>query len=147
MSLLKIENIKIINKVDTWQQAVEEAVSPLEKGGYVEERYKEEIINNTYKFGPYYVIAPDIALIHARPDQGVIKTQLAILLLKEPVKFSPEGYDVRLLITLATVDNDSHLGMLRSLGRLLGDEETVSNIIESNSIEHIYSAFSMGQEN
>ena len=141
--LLKKENIQIQQRAEDWKSAIYMAVSPLVEHGYVEERYADEIINNTYEFGPYYVIAPDVALLHARPEQGVLKTQLAIMVLREPIKFSPEGYDVRLVITLATTDNQSHLKILRKIGQILSDEEATARIIASSSVDEIYSMFAL----
>lgn len=141
--LLKKENIQIQQRAEDWKTAIYMAVSPLVEHGYVEERYADEIINNTHQFGPYYVIAPDIALLHARPEQGVLKTQIAIMVLREPIKFSPDGYDVRLVITLATTDNMSHLKILRKIGQILSDEEATAKIIASSSVDEIYSMFAL----
>ena len=141
--LLKKENIQIQQRAEDWKTAIYMAVSPLVEHGYVEARYADEIINNTHQFGPYYVIAPDIALLHARPEQGVLKTQIAIMVLREPIKFSPDGYDVRLVITLATTDNMSHLKILRKIGQILSDEEATAKIIASSSVDEIYSMFAL----
>lgn len=42
----------------------------------MEPRYKEEIISNVEKLGPYILIAEDIALPHARPEQGAFSPRL-----------------------------------------------------------------------
>lgn len=140
-NLLKLENIQISEKVKSWEEAIELAVSPLVKGKYVEERYIQEIINNTIKFGPYYVLAPEIALPHARPEQGVIEKQLAVTVLKTPIKFSENGYKVRLLITLAASDNESHLEALKDLAQIISDEKIVEKIIQANTTEEILGIF------
>lgn len=46
------------------------------------------------------MLCENVALIHGSTEQGVIKRQIAITLLKEPVKFKEDGYDVRILVTL-----------------------------------------------
>ena len=46
MDLLKRENVQICEKADDWRDAIRISVLPLEKGGYAEPRYKEEIIKN-----------------------------------------------------------------------------------------------------
>jgi mannitol/fructose-specific phosphotransferase system IIA component (Ntr-type) len=72
--MIQLKNIRIKDEVADWKQAVVEAVAPLIENGYVESRYVDAIIENTAQYGPYYVIAPNIALPHARPEQGVLKS-------------------------------------------------------------------------
>lgn len=78
---------------------------------------------------------------HARPEQGVLKKQIGILLLRQPIKFSADGYDVRLIITLAATDNESHLEALRSLSSLLEHDDYISKIISAQNEEEIYRLF------
>lgn len=137
-------NIRIKEEVADWKQAVVEAVSPLIENGYVEDRYVDAIIENTEKYGPYYVIAPNIALPHARPEQGVLRKQLAVLLLRKPIKFSQDGFDVRLLITLAASDSESHLQTLAKLSEVLSDDDLIGQILGAASAEEIYRLFNLG---
>ena len=137
-------NIRIKDEVADWKEAVLQAVLPLIENGYVESRYVDSIIENTEKYGPYYVIAPNIALPHARPEQGVVKKQLAVLLLRKPIKFSQDGFDVRLLITLAATDSESHLQTLAKLSDILGDDDRIGQILGASSTEEIYRLFTLG---
>lgn len=143
IQLLSVENIRIVEKVEDWKEAIRLAVAPLIEHGFVEERYVDGIFTNTSIYGPYYVLAPEIALPHARPDQGVIHQQIAILLLREPVKFTPDGYEVRILITLAAEDSTSHLQTLVHLSEFLGDDASVGKLLSAGSPEEIYSLFEM----
>ncbi len=139
--LISIENIEIIDKVDDWQEAIRIAALPLVKRNFIEERYIQGIIDNTFKYGPYYVLAPNVAMPHAKPENGVLKKQIGILLLREPIKFSEDGFDVRLIIVLAATDSKSHLSSLKSLAEIIGDEECVGKIIQSNTREEVYGFF------
>jgi ascorbate PTS system EIIA or EIIAB component len=142
--MIQLKNIRIKDEVADWKQAVVEAVAPLIENGYVESRYVDDIIENTAQYGPYYVIAPNIALPHARPEQGVLKKQLAVLLLRNPIKFSQDGYDVRLLITLAASDSESHLQTLAKLSDILSDDDLIGKILGASSVEEIYRFFTLG---
>lgn len=142
--MIQQKNIRIIDEVADWKEAISQAVLPLIENGYVETRYVDSIIENTEKFGPYYVIAPNIALPHARPEQGVLKKQLGILLLRHPIKFSQDGFDVRLLITLAASDSESHLQTLSKLSDILGDDDRIGKILGASSVEQIYRLFTLG---
>lgn len=140
-TMLKKENIKIINKVKDWKEAISVSVMPLVNHGYVEARYINEIIKNTEQFGPYYVLMPNVALVHASPDQGVIKKQLAITVLKNPIKFLDSNYEVRLIIVLAATDSTSHMTTLSKLANILKDEKLVEKIYNSETVEEIHSYF------
>ncbi|HJC83112.1 MAG TPA: PTS sugar transporter subunit IIA [Candidatus Anaerostipes avicola] len=141
MDLLKQENVQIIDQVSDWKEAIRQSVAPLEKGGYVQSCYKEEIIKNADELGPYFVISEKIAIPHARPEQGVNESQLAITLYKEPIVFSEKWKNVRLFIALAAKDGNSHLDALRKITEVLQNPETIQKIIEANTEEKIYEYF------
>lgn len=146
MELLKKENVQICDRAADWKEAVRTAVKPLEKHGYVEARYKEEIISNVEKMGPYIVIADQIALPHARPEQGVLKTQIGVTLFRKDVIFDGKDMPARLFVTLAAKDSNSHLDALMEISELLSDESTVKQILEAADIEQLYQYFANHQE-
>lgn len=141
MGLLKQENVQICDTVDNWREAIKISVLPLEKSGYVESRYKDGIIENIEKLGPYIIIADHIALPHARPEQGAIETQISITLFREDIEFEGRAAKARLFVTLAAKDNNSHLDALVQISELLSDEETVDKILESTDIGTLYRYF------
>lgn len=140
-SMLKRENVQIVEKVDSWEESVHVAVQPLVDQGYVESRYIDGIIDNAREFGPYFVICPDLALLHARPDQGVLKRQLAVTVLREPIRFKEEGPDVRVLVTLAATDADGHIEVMRRLATMFCDPDNITKIAEAATADEIYDFF------
>lgn len=141
MKLLKKENVQICGSAEDWRDAIRIAVKPLEEHGYVEPRYKEEIISNVENMGPYIVIAENIALPHARPEQGVIDTQIGVTLFKQDVIFDGKDMPARLFVTLAAKDSNSHLDALMEISELLSDETTVQKILEASDTEELYQYF------
>lgn len=141
MKLLKKENVQICDSAEDWRDAIRIAVKPLEEHGYVEPRYKEEIISNVENMGPYIVIAENIALPHARPEQGVIDTQIGVTLFKQDVIFDGKDMPARLFVTLAAKDSNSHLDALMEISELLSDETTVQKILEASDAEELYQYF------
>lgn len=141
MELLKKENVQICDAAADWRDAIRIAVKPLEEHGYVEARYKEEIISNVEKMGPYIVIADNIALPHARPEQGVLKTQVGVTLFRKNVVFEGKDMPARLFVTLAAKDSNSHLDVLMKISELLSDESTVEKILQSPDTEELYRYF------
>lgn len=142
--MLKPENVRIARSVDTWQDAIRLAVAPLREGGYVEPRYEDEIIRATNEMGPYYVLTEDVALIHGRPEDGCIKGQMAVTVLKQPIKFSEDSFDVRLLVALAAEDSNSHIEAMQVLAGIFMDEQKIASIVESDDTQAIYQAFMDG---
>lgn len=141
MSLLKKENVQICETAKNWQDAIRISVLPLEQGGYVESRYKDGIIENIEKLGPYIIIADHIALPHARPEQGAIDTQIGITLFRQDIEFDSREAAARLFVTLAAKDSNSHLDALVQISDLLSDENEVEKILESPDVQTLYQYF------
>ncbi|MDY2777053.1 MAG: PTS sugar transporter subunit IIA [Collinsella sp.] len=143
--MLKLENVRIVEKVGSWEDAIRLAVSPLEEGGFVEARYADEIIRATNEMGPYYVLTEDIALIHGRPEDGVIEGQLAVTVLREPIVFADDTFPVRLLVALAAENANSHIDTMRVLATIFMDEARISQIVEMDDPILIHQAFCGGE--
>ncbi len=141
MELLNKENVKILECADDWRDAVRKSVMPLEEQGYVKTEYKEAIVSGIEKLGPYIVIAPHIALPHARPEQGVLKSQIAITLFRNDVTFENRDASAKLFVALAAADSDSHLNALMKISEILQDEDKVERILQSENPEVLYSYF------
>lgn len=135
MNLLKQENIRIIDRATDWEDAVRQSVAPLEEGGYVTPRYKEAIIEKAKELGPYFILTPDIVLPHARPEEGVNESQLAVTLFREPVSFNDDYSSVRLFIALAANDGEAHLETLASIMGLFQDESRTQEVLHAESTD------------
>ncbi|MBU9822198.1 PTS ascorbate transporter subunit IIA [Rahnella sp. BCC 1045] len=108
-SLAENNSICLNAEAETWQEAVKIGVDMLVDAGVVEPRYYQAILDGVKKFGPYFVIAPGLAMPHGRPEEGVLKTGFALVTLKKPLVFTHEDNDpVDILITLAAVDASAH---------------------------------------
>ncbi|ATA20087.1 PTS system ascorbate-specific IIA component [Gibbsiella quercinecans] len=92
-----------------WRQAVRLGVDLLVAAGVVEPRYFQAIMDGVAQHGPYFVLAPGLAMPHGRPEEGVLKTGFALVTLKTPVCFGDAENDpIDILITLAAVDAQVH---------------------------------------
>lgn len=141
MILLKEKNCRIAEGADNWKDAVRLAIKPLEEDGDVEPRYKEEIIKNVEELGPYFILAPKVAMPHARPEQGALHTQVAVTRLKKPVVFKQGEEPVSLLIALAAADSNSHVDTLMTIAEILSDEKKSETLLNAESPEQIYEVF------
>lgn len=138
LDMLKKENVQIVEHVNDWKEAIIVSLQSLEEQGYVTSEYGKSIIQITEDMGPYYVLTEDVALIHGRPESGVLKKQLAITVLRNPIKFSEDGYPVRLLVALAATDSESHLSVMQTLAELFMSEGAINDIVNARSAEQIY---------
>lgn len=104
----------------TWEDALRAAGDALVRSGATTDEYTNEMIEAVRTLGPYIVIAPGIALAHARPSPAVLHVGVSIVTLAEPVEFGqPTNDPVDLVVGLAATDHDAHLEVMRGLAMLL----------------------------
>lgn len=135
-SLIKID-VEVNNKIE----AVEFVGKVLYENKYVEKRYIPAMIKTLEEFGPYIVITKGVALPHARPDEGAIKSGVCIIRLKNPINFGNEDNDpVEILIGLSSLGNNEHISNIQKVLSVLESENNMS-ILKSGTIEEIYNIF------
>ena len=117
-----------------WEDAIRAVGSLLVADDAVEPRFVDAMIRVAHEFGPYIVVAPGIALPHARPEDGVKRASIGMISLAQPVEFGNEENDpVTLVIALAAVDNKQHVQGLAELAAVLGDAENVERLRAAGS--------------
>lgn len=133
---LKKEFVKVERNIINWEEAVKKAAEPLLKNEYIEPRYIDSMISNIHQNGAYVVIVPGFAMPHSSPEDGVKKTGIAVLKLVEPVMF-PEENEVKLITVLASENPDTHMNIIMTLTDVLGDEELMEKIYNTNDIDEL----------
>jgi PTS system ascorbate-specific IIA component len=136
--MLKVANIQIVEEISDWKNAIHLSLEPLLKGGYITENYEKAILESTKEYGPYYVLAEDFALIHGRPEDGVIEKQLAITVVKKPVMFDGSDFPVRILIALGASDSNSHLDVMKVLASIFMDNAKIEELVNAEKPQQIY---------
>ncbi|WP_299142008.1 PTS sugar transporter subunit IIA [uncultured Vibrio sp.] len=109
----------------------------LQDKGYVTDNYADAIIQSTHDNGPYYVLCPGIAMPHARPEAGVLKTGLGIHVFSNPVDFGSDMGPANVLLTLAAKDSDTHIEVIQALSEMLVDEENIVRLAASSSKDEV----------
>ncbi|AYY14566.1 PTS sugar transporter subunit IIA [Actinobacteria bacterium YIM 96077] len=103
-----------------WRAAITESCRPLLDAGAVTDRYPARCVELIEEHGPYVVLAPGLALAHARPEDGVKQLCLASATLAEPVEFGHADNDpVDLVLAFGSPDDAQHLGLLQALAEHL----------------------------
>jgi mannitol/fructose-specific phosphotransferase system IIA component (Ntr-type) len=140
--LIRPSLVAIDVDVKDWQEAIKSCGNLLNKDGATEDRYTEAMIHVAKEFGPYIVVAPGIALPHARPEDGVLRTSMAVAKLKTAVYFGNKDNDpVWLLVALAAVDHQQHIQGLAELASVLGNSENVNKIKRSKTTRELLKVF------
>ncbi|OOF87967.1 PTS ascorbate-specific transporter subunit IIA [Rodentibacter ratti] len=144
-SLIANNSIKLNQTAADWKAAIKIGTDLLEASGAIEPRYYDTIISNIEKMGPYIILAPGLAMPHARPEEGVIKTAFALVTLKEPIYFDGEDDPIYVLITLAGSDSDQHMQGLMEITQVLDDPDSddgvdLNRFRNCNSADEVYAA-------
>ncbi len=128
--LLSKECIQTSTSVTEWKKAVEVASQPLLKLIKIEPQYVQAMIDSVEKNGPYMVIADHLALMHARPEDGVIEQGISLLVVSNPIDM--EGKPVKIFLVLAAKDNESHLESLQEVMSIFMEETSFQTILHGD---------------
>lgn len=137
LETLSADKVQVVDQVDDWEQAINMAAQPLLKQDYFEQSYIKAMIDSVKQLGPYIVIAPEIAIAHARPNDDVKQVGLSLLKLKHHINFSENDHYASLIFVLSAIDNEAHLAILRNLATILGNQETVNKLLTAQTAEEI----------
>lgn len=130
---------------ETWREAVEACGKLLVSAGVVEERYVPAMVSTVEELGPYAVIAPGVAIPHARPDEGVKEGGVSLVILRNPVEFgSGENDPVDVLFGFATPDKDSHVDTIQTLVEFIQQPENLEALRNARSVEEVMGALEEG---
>lgn len=134
--LLQADTIALQVGARDWVEVVYEAGHLLLRTGAISPEYVQAMKAIIERHGPYVVIMPGVALLHAQPGKGVRRTCMSLVTLKQPVPFGHPRHDpVDLAVALGTVDNYSHWRALRQLVEMLNDTEAMRKIRDATSKE------------
>ncbi len=120
------------------EDAILAAARLLRASGRTTDAYGAEMLDALTEFGPYFVLAPGIAIAHGKPSASVISSGLSLAVLSEPIEFGSAHNDpVTLVFGLCAVDHDSHMDVLAALAMLLTDTEKIKFMLNASSAEEI----------
>ncbi|KDP12279.1 PTS ascorbate transporter subunit IIA [Staphylococcus chromogenes] len=137
LDVLTKDKIIVKDQVDSWEEAIESAAQPLLTQKYIESSYIDSMIQSVKTLGPYIVIAPHVAIAHARPGNDVHQVGLSLLKLDEAINFSTDSHYAELVFVLSATDSTSHLTVLQNLAQLLGQQENIEALLEASNEEEI----------
>ncbi|WP_336996173.1 PTS sugar transporter subunit IIA [Leclercia sp. UBA7405] len=132
------QTIQLHDSVENWPQALEICARPLLEMNVIAPEYITAIVQQHQKLGPYYVLAPGLAMPHARPEEGAKGLGLSLLKLKEGISFGAGEFDpVDVIVMLAAPDKHSHIEMISALAELFSSDEDMAQLHVATTREEI----------
>lgn len=138
MEIIKKENIKVNVLADDWQDAIRKAGRILVDNGSIKEAYIDNMIKSVKELGPYIVLMPGFALGHSEPCPEVLKTDISLITLKQPVCFDCDNDPVHVIMCLACVDKESHMSKIQAIAFKLMSEGIIEQMLACDSVESLY---------
>ncbi|HAM26800.1 MAG TPA: PTS ascorbate transporter subunit IIA [Microbacteriaceae bacterium] len=121
-----------------WRAAVRLAGRALAASGAARPGYADEMIRMIDEHGPYVVIAPGLALAHARPGPEVIADGLAVVTLATPVAFGhPHNDPVSVVLGLAISSVATHLESIAALANVFNDSTAIADLARATTTTEV----------
>lgn len=140
MKFLNESLIEMDSVSTTAEEAIRHAGALLVEKGSVNTKYVDAMVNSFHSNGPYFVIAPGVAMPHARPEDGVTESSVSLIKLKHSISFGHSANDpVSLVFGIGAASGDEHLSLLRKLTHLLNSKDTMDALLYAESVSEIYS--------
>lgn len=138
MSWISAETVLIDVPARDWQEAVRAVGQLLVKAGAAEPRYLDAMVRTVSELGPYIVLAPGMAMPHARPEDGALEVGFAAITLAQPVEFgNPDNDPVQLVIAFCAPNPDAHIQSLTQLARTLGEPGFIERAVAATTNEEL----------
>ena len=138
LPLLSADSIVLGATAPDWRAAVREAGAALTRSGIALAGYADEMVRMIEEHGPYVVIAPGLALAHARPGPEVLANGFAVVTLAEPVNFGhPHNDPVSVVLGLAVASTEAHLALVAQLANVFNDSAAIADLAAATTVEEV----------
>lgn len=129
-------------RASDWREAVRLAGLALWRSGATRDTYTDRMIQVVDDFGAYIVIAPGLALAHARPGPDVLADGLSVVTLAEPVAFGhPHNDPVSVVVGLAVATAEDHVTSVAELANVFNDPAAIPALREAECPEQVQRVF------
>ena len=105
----------------SWQEAIQESCLILLQKHIIDQSYVDEIIQCVETFGPYIIIAPEVAMPHSSEESAGIFAG------------DQEAKTATLFFTLAAQNPAEHLENIQQLMDLLMTDSVIADLLETNT--------------
>lgn len=135
-------------EVSDCDDAIKKGTELLIKAGAAEPRYTQAVIDIKNENGPYYVLAPGIAMPHARPESGALATGFSLMTLAKPVAFGHETNDpVDIVLCISAKDKDDlNNNVIIDVMTLLENDEIIADLRRAKTEDDLRKIFDEVEE-
>lgn len=143
---LNEDTIAFAENVAGWRDAIALVSQPLLDSGSISREYVDAMIDSIANGGTYIDLGFGIALAHARPEAGVLKTGLSALRVRPDVLLNDEeAHPILLFVCLAAADKEQHLETLAALGRLLSNPPAREALLAATNVTEAVTVLEAGK--
>ena len=121
----------------SFADAVSQSVSLLVASGKAQLSYVDEVLESLKTLGPYFVIAPGLALAHAKPSDSVLAPGMALLKLAQPVISGSANDPVSLVFSMCSPNASEHMEMLADFGQIMSTDQVMTNLLNASAVSVI----------
>ncbi|HEY7854234.1 MAG TPA: PTS sugar transporter subunit IIA [Aquiluna sp.] len=133
-SLFAPGSIAVIDSAESFSEAIAQSAYLLVTAGHAKAEYVDRVLANFQKLGPYFVVAPGIAIAHAQPAEDVISPGLSLLKLNSPVISGATANDpISLVFSLCTPNSEQHIEMLGEFALLMREQSIVNRLLKASA--------------
>ena len=129
--ILTEENIVRINKIISWQEAINIASEPLLITKSITPEYVQAMIDLVEEHGAYIVLKNKIAIAHAKPEEGANRLNVSLLINRKKICFD-ENIGIHYLFILSSPNPRSHLQILKDISYWTNEEVNLKILLNSN---------------
>lgn len=127
------------------EEVIEYSGNILVEAGKADMRYVIEMVRSYETLGPYMVMAPGLALPHARPGKNVKEPCISFVKLRKPVEFRhPCNDPVKIVFALGGMSDDGHIELLQDLSSLLVADRMIEKLSAVNTYEELVNLIDKG---
>jgi ascorbate PTS system EIIA or EIIAB component len=133
-SLFSSKSVACKKQLDSFSEAITEAADLLVLAGFATGDYPQRVRENFEKLGPYFVVAPGIAIAHAGPGADVLMPGMSLIKLEQPVVSGSTANDpVSLVFCLCTPDANQHIEALGEFSILMSDPAVINSLLKASA--------------
>ena len=130
--------IQVMDHINSLSEGIELGAKLLLDNGDTESSYSAALLRNFEEYGSKFMVSPFIILPHARPEQGVLKSGISIILLQQSFYYRECYEPIRLIVILAAQDSKTHLRFLKTLSEIFMNEQKLKRVLSSHTKEQLY---------
>ncbi|MGX6979699.1 BglG family transcription antiterminator [Vagococcus elongatus] len=135
--LIGQQNIQIVPDSLDWRTGIMMAASPLKESKTIDQEYVDEMIRLVDVYGPYVLLGENVALAHAKPENGVNRLGISMLVCPKGIYFDEEN-EIKILFVVASPNEYEHLNYLNDILKFAKDSAAVDSIIQTKNVIECY---------